>query len=395
MNDILPPKRPLNRAPIPPSVQKTSTSSLSDKTELSSITSPGPKDLQSAPSQIAKPRKAKKIILWVVGVILFAIIAAAGSFYVWYTQSLRPVNSSDQSRVQVEIPVGSSPSDIGQLLEGKKLIRSWQAFDIYTRLSGTRGSLQAGTYDLSPSNSTEVIVSHLASGKTDKLTVTFLPGATLADNRKVLLDAGYSTEEVDAALNKKYDHPLFQDKPENADLEGYIWGDTYTFGIGTKVEKILTTTFDHYYQVLSEESLTSAFKQHNLSLFQAITLASIIQREVPTAEDQNKVAQVFYSRLATDMVLGSDVTYQYAAKKLGVTPTPELNSPYNTRRFPGLPPGPIATPGKSALQAVAHPTEGTYLYFLSGDDDVTYFARTIEEHEANIQAHCHVKCATP
>jgi UPF0755 protein len=93
--------------------------------------------------------------------------------------------------------------------------------------------------------------------------------------------------------------------------------------------------------------------------------------------------------------LGSDVTYQYIADKTGIPRDPGIDSPYNTRRFIGLPPGPISSPGLSALKAVGSPASSDYLYFLSGDDDVTYFAKTEAEHEANISAHCKVKCATP
>lgn len=95
------------------------------------------------------------------------------------------------------------------------------------------------------------------------------------------------------------------------------------------------------------------------------------------------------------MPLGSDVTYHYAAQILGVPATPTLDSPYNTRIYPGLPPGPIATPGLSALEAVANPASGDYLYFLSGDDGKTYYATTEQEHEANIANYCKIKCATP
>jgi UPF0755 protein len=91
-------------------------------------------------------------------------------------------------------------------------------------------------------------------------------------------------------------------------------------------------------------------------------------------------------------VLGSDVTFIYAAKKLGVEATPTLESPYNTRIHPGLPPGPISSPGLSALQAVANPAAGDYTYFLAGDDGKTYFAHTFEEHEANIVNHCQKNC---
>ncbi len=109
--------------------------------------------------------------------------------------------------------------------------------------------------------------------------------------------------------------------------------------------------------------------------------------------DQKQVAQIFYKRLGEDIPLGADATFVYAAKKLGVTPSVDLDSPYNTRVHAGLPPGPISTPGLSALQAVAQPAPGDYLYFVSGDDGQTYFARTQEEHEANAAQYCKVNCA--
>lgn len=321
------------------------------------------------------------------------VLLAVGAAYLWYTQSLQPVDPTSKEKIQIEIAKGSAPPDIAELLEQKKVIKSKYAFDLYTRISETRNKLQAGTYSLSPAESTQSIVEHLVSGKTDQISITFLPGATLAESRQVLLKAGYPEVEVDTALNKKYDHPLFQGKPSSADLEGYIWGETYAFETGTSVEAILEEVFDHYYQVVESEKLIGAYQAHNLSLYEGITLASIIQREVPGATDQKQVAQVFFKRLSIDMPLGADATYKYAAKKLGVPPHPNLDSPYNTRKYAGLPPGPIATPGKTALQAVASPASGDYLYFVSGDDEVNYFARTLAEHEANTREHCQKKCS--
>ena len=340
-------------------------------------------------------RSRKKLVLWIIGAVVALIVVAVVSAFAWYKSALSPVDSANSTRVRVEIETGSTPSMIAKLLEEKKLIRSQLAFDIYTRLTKTRDTLQAGTYSLAPSESTETIVTHLVSGNIDHFNLTFLPGATLAENSAKLVKAGYTVDEVNAALKKTYDHPLFADKPASADLEGYIYGETYNFDSSATVEQILTKTFDEYYKVIQDSHLIDGFKAHGLNLYQGITLASIIQREVPSQGDQKQVAQVFYSRLGMNMPLGSDVTYQYAAKKLGVTPSPDLDSPYNTRRYPGLPPGPIATPGIGALQAVAAPAPGDYLYFLSGDDDVTYFARTNEEHEANIRDHCKIKCLIP
>ena len=143
--------------------------------------------------------------------------------------------------------------------------------------------------------------------------------------------------------------------------------------------------------MLEQNQLQEAFAEQGLSLYEGITLASIIQREA-IGGDEPQIAQVFYSRLSIGMELGSDVTYQYIADKTGVARDVNLDSPYNTRRYVGLPPGPIASPGVDALLATANPAEGDYLYFLSGDDDVTYFARTLEEHETNIREHCQQKC---
>jgi UPF0755 protein len=223
--------------------------------------------------------------------------------------------------------------------------------------------------------------------------LTFLPGATLADNRQVFLDAGYSATEVDAALAKDYDSPLFQTKPASADLEGYIYGETYSFGTSTSVEAILTSIFDHYYGIVEKNDLIAKYKAQDLTLFEGITLASIVQREAsPGGDDMAQISSVFYNRIKEGMPLGSDVTYQYIADKTGVTRDPTLDSPYNTRRYPGLPPGPIAAPGLKALTAVGSPATTGYLYFLSGDDDVTYFATTLAQHEANIRNHCQKKC---
>jgi UPF0755 protein len=154
--------------------------------------------------------------------------------------------------------------------------------------------------------------------------------------------------------------------------------------------------------VITDNNLVAQFKTQGLSLYQGITLASIIQREVlsvggattPTS-DQQQVAQVFFSRLTIGMPLGSDVTFIYGAKKLGVEPISTLNSPYNTRIIAGLPPGPISSPGLTALIATAQPADGDYLYFVAGDDGTTHFGRTLVEHEQNVRQYCTIECNKP
>jgi UPF0755 protein len=408
MNDIIPPKRPIG-APARPSVTPPNRvspplRSVPLQNRPAPIQQPAaPVALPQSPQKEAsqtlqlKPgkRSKKKLIAGIIiGVIMF-VLALMASAVLWYNTQLRPVASGDAEKVSVTIPTGATAGHIGQLLEEKKLIRSSLAFDIYIRLSPGNPAFRAGTYSVSPADSTSQIIGYLVSGEADELVITFLPGATLAQNREVLLKAGFASSEVDAAFGKEYQHPLFTDKPAGTDLEGYIYGETYHFSADVTVERVLQQTFDQYYQVITKNNLITAYKQRELSLYQGITLASIIQREVSGAADQKQVAQIFFTRLDRGISLGSDVTYQYAAKKLGVTPSPDLDSPYNTRKFPGLPPGPIATPGLTALQAVASPASGDYLYFLSGDDDKTYFAHTNEEHEANVRDHCQKKCLIP
>jgi UPF0755 protein len=389
MNDFLPPKRPLS--------QQTPTNQL--RPTAPAQTKPAPDELlleqPHQPLLIDKPKRSiRRAIVWILSVIILLLVLSAAAATLWYQDALRPV-STDQSvaKTRIKIETGSSPSQVGQLLQENKLIHSSFAFDIYTRISGTRLQLQAGTYSLSPAESTEQIVAHIISGKVDQFSITFLPGATLAENRAGLIKAGFKEADVDAALKKTYTHPLFQDKPAGTDLEGYIYGETYTFPADATVEQVLTKTFDEFYAKLTENNLVTGLKSQGLNLYQAITLASIVQREEPDATSQKQVAQVFYLRLAKDMPLGSDVTAYYGADQIGAERAVTVDTPYNTRIHTGLPPGPIATPGLTALQAVAAPASGDYLYFLSGDDDVTYFAHTDEEHEANIKAHCEIKCA--
>lgn len=348
----------------------------------------------AAPSPTPKRKKSwkKGLLFTLLSLIFIATLAGIGA-WLWYSAQLAPVDSANTDKKLVTIVSGSTPADIAKTLSEESVIRSESAFLWYTRLNGVQNNLQAGAYRLSPSESTQEIVEHLTNGNVDTFSLTFLPGATLEDNREVLIKAGYSENEVDTALAKDYESPLFAGKPASADLEGYIYGETYSFGSDATVESILERIFEEFYSVVQEKGLVAQYQAQGLSLFEGITLASIVQREAsPKGDDMPQIAQIFFTRLAMDMQLGSDVTYQYAADKLGVARDTNLDSPYNTRRYTGLPPGPISAPGEKALVAVGSPAEGEYIYFLSGDDDITYYARTLEEHEANIRNHCQQKC---
>ena len=348
-------------------------------------------------SLTVKPQKRRFgrkrwLVVVILGLLIVTIVGAIG-IYAWYQQNLQAVQPDSDEMVKLTIEPGSDPEDIAKTLKDSQLIRNETAFNWYVRAKGKSGLLQAGAYRLGKGEDVPSIVKHLTSGNTDTFSITFLPGATLAEHRKVLIDAGFSEKDVDVALAKSYDFSvLFTGKPADSDLEGYIYGETYNFGADSTPEDILAYVFEHFQQIVEDEKLISLYQKQGFTLYQGITLASIIQREVATADDGAQVSQVFQLRLKNGMELGSDVTYQYIADKTGQQRSVDLDSPYNTRRYTGLPPGPIASPGLASLKAVGSPNEGDYLYFLSGDDDRTYFGRTNEEHEQNIRDHCQKKC---
>ena len=382
--------------------------------DISSQLEPQPINGQPSGLKCCKKSPICKILLWAGSIIIAIIIGVAVSCVVWYNIQLSPVGGDMGQLQKITVPKDSTLGQISAQLEEKLIIRSANAFNIYVRLSGKSNVLQAGIYRLSPAETIPQIVEHFVKGSVDKFKIMFYPGATLTDTTDterskkydvttVLQNAGYSDSEIAMALEKTYYSPsqLFAHKPASADLEGYVYGDTYSFNTGATVEDILSATFDEFYKVVQDNNLVNEFSSHGLNLYQGITLASIVQREINSPEgsqpstDQKQAAQVFYSRIASGDKLGSDVTYQYISDKNGVPRDVNIDSPYNTRRYTGLPPGPIAAPGLTALLAVANPADTNYLYFLSGDDNITYFASTNAEHEANIVNHCQVKCSTP
>lgn len=357
--------------------------------------------LSSSPAK--KPRK--KRIIWVLASLLAILLLALGGAFFWYTSQLAPVDSMNTDKKLVTIESGSTPTGIANQLEEEGLIRNTTVFMWYTRFEGVQNNLQAGSYRLSPSESMQQIVAHLVSGKVDMMNVTLYPGGTLVDTSSTpdekkydvttaLKRVGYTESQVAAALAadySDYNDTLFQGRPAGADLEGYVFGETYRVSASATAEDVLRTSFDYFWEIIEENNLVTKFEAQGLTLYEGITLASIVQRE-SGGDDKETIAQVFYKRLRDGGMLGSDVTYQYIADKEGNPRDTNYDSPYNTRRYTGLPPGPIAAPGLAALLAIGSPASTDYNYFLSGDDDITYFARTFEEHEANIRDHCQMKC---
>jgi UPF0755 protein len=292
---------------------------------------------------------------------------------------------------------------IANNLRDQNLIRSTTVFKQYVNSNDLSESFKAGTYRLSQSQGVEEIVTILTDGKVAIDLFTILPGRRLDQIRQDFIDGGFQEALVDKALlaSNYSGHPALVDKPAGATLEGYLYPDSFQKTADTDPTTIIKASLDEMNSYLTSE-MRAAYAGAGLTTFQAITLASIIEREVASQSDRATAAQVFFKRINTGIQLGSDVTAIYGAVIDDVDLPSDYataaeiaiahDSPYNTRIRDGLPPGPISNVTKSGLEAVARPSNTDYLFFVAGDDGVTYFSKTESEHEALTRQHCRKLC---
>ena len=388
---------------------------------------------------LEKPMKKVKRIIFSLLILIFLAGLFGGGYY-WY--SLQPVSSAncrfDSAKAAaesnekesnsvceyqtIEISAGESVKQIANNLKQAGLIRNSLAFELYARINNLHAKLKAGKYSFRKTMSARDIAKQLVNGvvSSDVFNLTILPGTSLLGDKgksqtgiiHQFRTLGYSEEEINQALTKHYDNPILKglyadenklsslDIPAKLSLEGYLYGETYQFYNHEKLENVITTILNQFNDVVVSNQLEEKFKARGFTLRQGITLASIIQKEANT-EDMPGVSMVFQNRLKRGITLGSDVTATYAADITGIDRTNAtnadilaVNSLYNTRKFPGLPPGPIAVPSKAALLAVAEPdsSKASMLYFLTGDDGLMYYSGTDAEHNQKIRDHCQKLC---
>lgn len=340
-----------------------------------------------------KKRQWPKRILIILAALTLLVVGATVLVRRAYFDRLNPVSSTVQEAKLVTIEKGSSVDQIAKMLEDAGLIRSAWAFKLYVSSKEVRDSLQAGTYSFAPSQSVAQIVSQLTHGKIATNLVTILPAQRLDQIRSTLISYGFSESEVDAALNpdNHLANPALVDKPDGANLEGYIYPDSYEKTSATNPQEIIDQALGEMNDTLTP-AMRQAFAAQGLSTYQAIIIASIVEKEVSTQSDRNQAAQVFIKRLHENMALGSDVTAYYGAILAGQKLSTTYDSPYNTLIYKGLPPTPISNVSLSSLRAVADPADTDWLYFVAGDDGVTHFTRTLEEHNAAVAQYCHKLC---
>lgn len=312
----------------------------------------------------------------------------------WYDgQVTHPLNSAAGEQT-FTVSDGEQAADVAARLEQDGLIRSAGAFRAYLIYMGLDTGLQAGEYTLSAALSPIQIAEHLQDATPENIKFVVLPGWRLEEIAASLPTSGFEITP-DAFLAAAHStRPSVDSLPAGASAEGFLFPDTYILPRNTQAQALVDLLMRRFDQMLTP-AIREGFSRHDLNIYQAVTLASILQREVVKADEQPIIASVFYNRLAAGMPLQTDPTIQYALGFDAVSHSwwraplslddMAIDSPYNTYANAGLPPGPIASPGLSALQAVAFPADTPYLFFRARCDGSGRhaFAATYEEHLKN------------
>lgn len=337
-----------------------------------------------------------------------AVIALVGAVFVvgWLWSLARPA-ASEGREVTFTVEEGEGVRDIAQSLEAAELIRSPWYFIWTVKRSGWGGRLQAGVYTLSPAQTPADIARTLAGGGDTgrERAITIVEGWRIDDIAAYLEEEGVvSASDFKAATagplvarsaclkpdNCGEGYAFLSGLPAGGGLEGFLFPDTYRIFRDATAEDIVIKMLDNFDRKLTPE-MRADIEASGLSLYETVILASIIEKEVRTAEDMAVVSGIFHNRLDIGMGLQSDatLTYYFGNKKAAHSGEElQVDTPYNTYKYRGLPPTPISNPGLNALRAAIYPADTDYFYFLSNTDTgETYFARTLEEHNENKREH--------
>jgi len=320
--------------------------------------------------------------------LVIAIAAGAGAA-VLYERAHALYRGFSGDEQFVDIPTGAGSRAIGERLVAAGVIRDHLTYRAALWLSGEARHLKAGEYRFDRPATPLEIIGKIARGDVYVVPITFREGLTIAEMAKVFESHGLGTAAAfgqaarDGSLVRELD-------PSARNLEGYLFPETYSVPRHTDAARLVRMMVDRFSHILTPE-LRGAAEARGLSVRQLVTLASIVEKETGRPEERPLVAAVYENRLRIGMGLQCDPTVIYALQLAGRydgnlrRDDLHFDSPYNTYRYAGLPPGPIASPGKASLEAAAHPADVDYIYFVSRNDGTHEFARTLAEHNRNVQ----------
>jgi UPF0755 protein len=322
---------------------------------------------------------------------LFVLLCIGG--YGWYRWSLLPVDAQSVVRVTIRVESGLSTGAIAQLLAQQGVIRSPLAFRLLVEQLGADGKLQAGTFVLGPAMSAETLVDALRQGKSMEIALTIPEGFTVADIDALLVRKRLAGTGAFLRCALECDLSLYAFLPSGSGLserggrvEGYLFPDTYFVGVEQFSVEVFLKRMLATFRNRVIDALGSDIGSSGRSLHAMITMASLIEEEAKTDEERPVIAGILWKRFDDDRGLGVDATVRYVlGKPTAPITAADLNvdSPYNTRKFRGLPPGPIASPGLWSIEAALRPSDSPYWYYLHDRNGQIHYAVTNEEHNLN------------
>ena len=321
--------------------------------------------------------------------VLLVILAAAGAAGVAWSRMQAPYKGYEAAEQFVEIPVGAGAAEIRQRLLDAKVVSDAVTLRLALRWTGASRDLQAGEYRFDRPMTAIEVVNKIARGEVYGQRITFPEGLTIREMAAIYESRGLgrARDFIEAARNTALIRDL---DPMAPDLEGYLFPDTYTVG-RTAVASQLVESMVAGFRAAYPGDAQQPGDQPPLTTRELVTLASLVEKETAKPEERPVVAAVYRNRLRIGMPMQADPTVIYALQKTGKYDGNirkgdlSINSPYNTYENRGLPPGPIASPGKAALEAALRPADVGFLYFVSRNDGSHVFATTLPEHNRNVQ----------
>ncbi|WP_017728595.1 endolytic transglycosylase MltG [Halalkalibacterium ligniniphilum] len=348
--------------------------------------------------RVSQAKVVRKIVFFCVIalVLIVGILGISGFLYV--QGALNPMDEEDTEVIEVTIPIGSSTTKIGSILEEEGLIQSGTFFRYYVRYQNETG-FQAGDYGLSRSMSLDEIIEELKEGRVleePELVFTVPEGLWLEDIASIIAEeTGHDIDAVMETLNDReylegliaQYHVLTDDILQEGiryPLEGYLFPARYDFmEAEPSIEAVIEAMLSRTEAVVGQYE--ELLEQSDYTIHEILTLASIIEREAQTSEDRYKISGVLHNRLQRGMMLQVDPTVAYAIGEHRYMTTyadTREDSPYNTYRYEGIPIGPIASPGQDSIEAVLRPEETNYLFFYARFNGEVLYSETYEEHNA-------------
>ena len=327
----------------------------------------------------------KRLAIWTL--VLILLVAGFAGWRIVLAE-VSPFKGYEGAEQFVEIPEGSGPTSIGRRLADAGVIRDRLGFRFEILRSGLGRRLQAGEYRFDRPMTVREVVDKIARGDVYLVPITFREGLTMREMAQLFESKGlgaakdFSTQASDPQLIRNLD-------PAAKDLEGYLFPDTYAMTRNTTAAQLVPRMVEGFEKALAPEILSAA-DARGLTVRELVTLASIVEKETGKPEERPLVAAVYSNRLKIGMALQCDPTVIYALERANryhgnlTRENMQIDSPYNTYRYPGLPPGPIANPGRASLEAAARPADVPYLYFVAKGDGSHAFAATLDEHNRNV-----------